>query len=570
MDLKTFTDNFKLLADAPNGIPKLREMILQLAVMGKLVPQDSNDEPASILLEKIAEEKKQLIAEGKIKNTKALPPINLEETPHQIPKEWVWCRLGEIGVIGSSSRVHQKDWTNEGVPFYRAREIVKLSNFGSVNNELFIPEELFITLSKNGTVPEHNDLMITGVGTIGTPYVVKQNDKFYFKDASVLIFKNYFNLSPRFLFYFLKSPCWINAIYAKSMGTTVHTLTISRAIAIPTPLPPLAEQKRIAAKVDELMALCDEIEEQKKRREQISVSMNTACLHELASPEPVTSQKGWSRIRENFQLLYDTPGNVAALRKSILQLAVMGKLVPQDPNDEPASVLFEKIAEEKAKLIKEGKIKKQKPLPKIADDEKPFELPAGWEWARLQEAIDVRDGTHDSPKDAIGPDTYPLVTSKNFYNGTIKFDEARRISAGDHFNISKRSLVERYDILFSMIGGNLGNQVMVDDDRTFSVKNVALFKYYDRKLTSPFFIKKFMEHLALDLQAKAAGGAQPFVSLGFLRNLVIAIPPIEEQRRIVAMVDGLIAICNTLKARLNDAQTIQAQLADAIVEQAVA
>jgi type I restriction enzyme S subunit len=121
-----------------------------------------------------------------------------------------------------------------------------------------------------------------------------------------------------------------------------------------------------------------------------------------------------------------------------------------------------------------------------------------------------------------------------------------------------------------MIGGNLGNQVMVEDDRPFSVKNVALFKYYDKTLTSPYFIKKFTEHLALDLQSRAAGGAQPFVSLGFLRNIVIAIPPIAEQRRIVAKVDELMVLCDALKNRISDAQTTQVQLADAIVERAVA
>ena len=279
--------------------------------------------------------------------------------------------------------------------------------------------------------------------------------------------------------------------------------------------------------------------------------------------------EAWQRITNHFDTLFTTEQSIGQLKQTILQLAVMGKLVPQDPNDEPASVLLGKIAKEKARLIKEGKIKKQKPLPEITDEEKPFELPRGWEWSRLQESIDVRDGTHDSPKDAIGPDTYPLVTSKNFYNGTIKFDETRRISAEDHFDISKRSFVEKYDILFSMIGGNLGNQVMVNDARPFSVKNVALFKYYDRELTSPFFIKNFMEHLALDLQSKAAGGAQPFVSLGFLRKLVIAIPPINEQHRIVAKVDELMTLCDTLKARMNDAQTTQVHLADAIMEQAV-
>ncbi|KXS31342.1 MAG: hypothetical protein AWT59_2544 [Candidatus Gallionella acididurans] len=248
----------------------------------------------------------------------------------------------------------------------------------------------------------------------------------------------------------------------------------------------------------------------------------------------------------------------------------MGKLVPQDPNDEPASALLKRIQAEKGRLIAEGKIKKDKPLPPITDEEKPFELPQGWEWVRLQSVIDVRDGTHDSPKEAAGPDTYPLVTSKDFFDGGINFDTARRIFEADHLEISKRSLVEKYDILFSMIGGNIGNQVMVNDDRPFSVKNVALFKYYDRNLTFPFFIKIYMENLAANLQSTAVGGAQPFVALGALRNLVMALPPIEEQHRIVAKVDELTALCDQLKTRLAAANQLQQKLADVVVEQAVA
>jgi type I restriction enzyme S subunit len=248
---------------------------------------------------------------------------------------------------------------------------------------------------------------------------------------------------------------------------------------------------------------------------------------------------------------------------------VLGKLTQQDHADEPASELLKKIEKEKAQLVKEGKIKKQAPLPEITHDEKPVELPEGWEWVRLNDAIDVRDGTHDTPKEASGENTYPLVTSKNFENGNIKFDEAKRISAEDHFEISKRSNVERFDILFSMIGGNLGNQVMVTDDRPFSIKNVALFKYYNKEYTSPFFVKKIMEHVAIDLQNMAIGGAQPFVSLGFLRNLIIALPPLAEQHRIVSKVDELFAICDALKERLREAQVQKNLLAEAVVEQAL-
>ena len=369
----------------------------------------------------------------------------------------------------------------------------------------------------------------------------------------------------------MKSPYFIWYANESTHGMNLPRMGTDKARLALYPMVSEAEQHRIVAKVNELMALCDQLE---KHQTDSNATHKTLVETLLATLTDAADQsefaKARQRIANHFDTLFTTEQSIDELKQTILQLAVMGKLVPQDPNDQHSSVLLKNIAKEKARLIKEDKIKKQKQLPEISEDEKPFELPMGWEWSRLQEAIDVRDGTHDSPKDAIGPDTYPLVTSKNFYNGTIKFDKARRISAEDHFSISKRSFVERYDILFSMIGGNLGNQVMVDDNRPFSVKNVALFKYYDRELTSPFFIKKFLEHLALDLQSQAAGGAQPFVSLGFLRKLVIAIPPIEEQRRIVAKVDQLMHLCDNLKTRLNDAQTTQVRLADAIVAQAVA
>ncbi|HAS3591593.1 TPA: hypothetical protein I6189_000337 [Vibrio cholerae] len=208
-------------------------------------------------------------------------------------------------------------------------------------------------------------------------------------------------------------------------------------------------------------------------------------------------------------------------------------------------------------------------MPPIADDEKPFELPEGWEWCRFNDAIDVRDGTHDSPKDAIGSDTFPLVTSKNFIDGKIDFDSARQISSEDHYEIAKRSRVDRLDILFSMIGGNIGNQVIVEDERAFSIKNVALFKYYNVEYTYPYFVFLFTQNLAKDLQHKAIGGAQPFVSLGALRNITFALPPANEQKNIVLKVDQLMDICDQLKQRLRESQQTQLKLTDAIVEQAL-
>jgi len=187
----------------------------------------------STLLQRINKERAQLEAGGVCRKSKVTPLVDVDEQPFVLPDGWEWARLGNLGLIGSSSRVHQKDWTDQGVPFYRAREIVKLSQNGFVQNELYISESHYKSLAASGLVPSENDLMVTGVGTIGVPYIVKAEDKFYFKDASVLIFKNYHRLCARFIQLFMSSPCWVEQIHEKSMGTTVHTLTIVRANEVP-------------------------------------------------------------------------------------------------------------------------------------------------------------------------------------------------------------------------------------------------------------------------------------------------------------------------------------------------
>jgi type I restriction enzyme S subunit len=270
-------------------------------------------------------------------------------------------------------------------------------------------------------------------------------------------------------------------------------------------------------------------------------------------------------LEKHFEIALETPDGITRLRELILKLALQGKLVTQDENDESGIILVEKIKIEKQKLIDKGLIKKQKELEKIKDEEIPYYLPKGWVFERLNNVIDVRDGTHDSPKDATGTNTFPLVTSKNFINGIIDFDSARRISEEDHIEISKRSSVEKGDILFSMIGGNLGNQVMVSDDRQFSIKNLALMKFYNKDLTIPFFFKKYTEYLALDIQMKAKGGAQPFVGLGELRNLIIGLPPIEEQKRIVEKIDQLMLLCDKLEAERNSKNKLQLQINSAAI-----
>ncbi len=237
----------------------MKKSVLQYAMEGKLVEQREEEGTAKELLSAIKAEKARLVVEGKLKKEKPLPEIKAEEIPFEIPESWEWVRFGEIVNTVSARRVHQSDWKNNGIPFYRAREIAILADKNYVDNELYISEELYNDLSQSG-IPKPNDLMITAVGTLGKTYIVKENDKFYYKDASVISLQNYGNLCAEYLKAFIESPCMRTQINSNSSGTTVATLTIIRMNHYLIPLPPLAEQKRIVAKIEELLACCGALE----------------------------------------------------------------------------------------------------------------------------------------------------------------------------------------------------------------------------------------------------------------------------------------------------------------------
>jgi phosphoribosylformylglycinamidine synthase len=240
------------------------------------------------------------------------------------------------------------------------------------------------------------------------------------------------------------------------------------------------------------------------------------------------------------------------LKKSILQAAIQGQLVAQDPNDEPASELIKRIQAEKERLISEKKIKKPKVKSEIAvrdglpyeiingierciADELPFEIPESWCWVRLNDYLDVRDGTHDTPKYVVSG--IPLVTSKNLNNGKLDFSNIKYISEEDHKQISLRSGVDVGDILFAMIG-SIGNPVLIKENSNFSIKNIGLFKKYISD-TSMEYVYYMLLKLQDDMRKKASGGVQSFVSLSFLRDYLIPIPPLNEQKRIVQKIEEL-------------------------------
>ena len=273
-------------------------------------------------------------------------------------------------------------------------------------------------------------------------------------------------------------------------------------------LPPLAEQMRIVAKIEKLLPLVDRYAASYRKLEQFNVKF----------PED--------------------------MKKSILQYAIQGKLVEQRPEEGTGEELHQQIQAEKQRLIAEKKIKKEKSLAEITEDEIPFDIPESWKWVRLSDIIDVRDGTHDSPK--YVPMGIPLVTSKNLSNGTIDYGNVKYITQEDADKINARSMVDDDDILFAMIG-SIGNPVLVKKDREFCIKNMALFKKFADTDISMQYMYWFFFYAQYKLKKEASGGVQSFISLSRFREYLVPLPPYEEQIRIANRIEQILPLCERLK-----------------------
>ncbi|MFM2304047.1 MAG: hypothetical protein RLZZ135_1457 [Cyanobacteriota bacterium] len=339
--------HFDVAFAAPDGIKKLRELILTLAMQGKLVPQDPNDEPASELLRSIELEKQRLVKEGKIRQPKPLPEIKAEEAPHVLPNSWKWVRLGEIvSLLGDG--LH-------GTPAYDETGEYFFINGNNLSDGLI---EIKGNTNKV-SIEEYNKykkelnsrtVLVSINGTIG-------NIAFY-NNEKVILGKStcYFNLfepiDKQFTKKLLNSLYFLEYAFSSATGSTIKNVSLKAMREFLVPLPPLAEQRRIVAKIDQLMARCDELEKLRIDRSQRLLTVHTAAIDRLLTAKDSSEfSTAWSFITQHFCKLYSVKENVVELRKTILQLAVMGKLVPQDPNDEPASELLRSIELEKQRLV---------------------------------------------------------------------------------------------------------------------------------------------------------------------------------------------------------------------------
>ena len=556
--------NLNLLATASGGVARLRELILTLAVQGKLVAQDPKDEPASELLKKIRAEKDRLIAAGKIKQGKPLAEIGAVEKPFELPVGWVWQALAEVGAWAIGSGFPHEAQGREGLPILFA----KVSDMNLPGNELEIVrtnhtiddetvERLRINVHQQGTVifPKIGGAIATNKRRILVRPTAIDNNCLGITPSPVI--------STSYLFLLLSSIDF--TVY--QAGTSVPALSQGTLGQIPVGLPPFAEQSRIVTRVEELMRLCDALEAKGQLEATQHAQLVSTLLATLTDSEkPAQLTENWHRIATHFDLLLDRPEAVDALEQTILQLAVRGLLVPQNPQDEPASVLLKKIRTEKDNLVADGKIKRDKPLPQIAEDEQPFPLPSGWEWVRLADVwLSSFYGPRFGNEEYVSEGGIPTIRTTDMSNGQIVLKRPPMVNIPlDKYDAY---LVRKGDLLVTR-SGSIGAMALFNLDMDAVPSAYLIRLRFPELMSSSYCFEYFLSELGqsqLGLNTTAVG--VPNVSASKMAEFVFPLPPLAEQSRIVTRVAQLRRLCADLRQRLSASQSTQAHLAEALVQE---
>ncbi|HEX2950740.1 MAG TPA: restriction endonuclease subunit S [Armatimonadota bacterium] len=551
---------------APDGIQKLRELILTLAMQGKLVPQDPNDQPASELLKEIAAEKQRLVKEGKIKASKPLPEITPEEVPYELPDGWEWVRLGNVGDINPRN-ISADDEDAGFVPMPRI-----YSEYSSVHTfEL----RKWRDIKKGYTHFANGDVGLAKITPCfenakscifqGLPNAIGAGT------TELHIFRNTFGvIYAKFLLAYLKNPKYIATGISKMTGSAGQKRVPTGFFAQnPFPLPPVAEQHRIVDKIDELMARCDELENLRAEREEKRLAVHTAAITRLLEAQQRDSfTDAWQFITRHFGELYAVKENVAELRKAILQLAVMGKIVPQDPTDPPARELLKEIAAEKQRLVKEGKIKASKPLPEIKPEEVPYKLPEGWKWCRVWDVAQlITSGSRDWAK-YLSDSGAIFVTMGNLSRGSyhLRTDSIRYVKPPKDGEGSRTKLEEN-DLLIS-ITGDVGNLGLIPHNfgEAYINQHTCLLRFMP-SCQNRYFPELMRSPLAKRQFDAPQRGIKNSFRLGDVGEMIIPLPPLPEQHRIVAKIDQLMALCDTLEEQIDAATDKQTALLNAVMAQ---
>ncbi|GAA4352902.1 restriction endonuclease subunit S [Variovorax defluvii] len=547
MKLETFFEKFDLFADAPDAVEKMRELVLHLAVHGSLVSQSDDDEPAAELLQSSRLAMAKMMETGKAKKEKPATPVTADEATFALPRGWAWCRLVDAGQFINGLAFKPSDWGNEGRP------IIRIQNLSGRNLDYNRTTGTF----DSSVLVQDGDILVSWSATL---------DAFIWRGEEGVLNQHIFRVLPApladkaFLFWLMK---WVIRQLAESdhaHGLVMSHINRGPFLAHPIPLPPLAEQKRIAAKADELMALCDRLEAQQQELETQRAALARGSLARFAEAAS-TANLGWI-----FHASFSIPPS--DLRKSILALAVQGKLVPQDPNDEPADELMKRSLGERRQLKRTDATQVQ-PIP--TEDGLGYDIPESWRWQRLDDILVFGPTNGYSPKAVdyetpVRSLTLSATTSGRFKSEHYKFIEAEVPANSELWLRDGDILVQR------------GNTIEYVGVAAIYRGQSNCFIYPDLMMklrVSAAFDVRFI-HLAMSheaardfLRARASGtsGSMPKINQTTLRSLPLPIPPLAEQRRIVSKVDELMALVDKLENQLANARSTGASvLAAAVAE----
>ncbi len=563
------------------GISKLRELILELAISGKLCETSLENPDFAKILKNIKNEREQFHKERNVRLQK-FEPLQIKIKEFQYPKNWATVYFEDIIVYITDFQANGSFATlRKNVQYYDEENyaiLVRLTdlrhNLKKSSGFVYTDEKGYNFLSKS--IVNGGELVIAnvgaGVGTILEIPVINKPATLAPNMFMLVLTKAY---DKEFFKYFSKSHRYWEYINEVNVGTGQPKINKREYKSCKIPFPPLEEQHRIVAKVDELMALCDKLENEQFNNLKTHQVLVKTLLETLTQANDVDElHKAWERLSVHFDTLFCTDDSIDQLKQTILQLAVMGKLEKQDPKDEPASELLKKISKAKEKLIKEGKLKKTAPLSKIRPEEMPFNLPVGWEFCRLEElCMLITKGS--SPKwqgvsYTENPNDVLFVTSENVGSYKLLLDSKKYVEL--KFNtIEPKSILKRGDFLMNIVGGSIGRTAIYNIDELANINQaVCLIRMLPEYIDERFFLHFFNSSICVSYMFdKQVDNARPNLSMSNISKFVIPLPSLTEQKRIVEKVESIFGLCDTIKEKILESQALKVLLSKTIVEKAV-
>ncbi|MBP5979542.1 MAG: restriction endonuclease subunit S [Halomonas sp.] len=572
MDAQQFLAEFGHIANAPNGIVKLRELVLQLAISGRLVERAETFQPVQEIIKAANSLRKEYEESLKLRSTRMHPPLS--KIPFMIPEHWEWERLEKLCMY--IQRGKGPKYADKSSTYVVSQKCIQWNGF-DLTPARHVADDSLEKYGKERYLCD-GDLLwnSTGTGTAGRVAIYSAaEEKPAVADSHVTVIR-LANCFPRYFWCVVASP-WvqlrIDPSHSDSLvsGTTQQVeLNTSTVRALPIPLPPLEEQSRIVAKVDELMVLCDQLEAQQQKRRTLQNQLRYATLQAVAaSQSPHELQESWQRLEANFGQLFSVPEDVADLRSLILDVAMHGYLVEQDSQETSAKTLLQQIENKKKEESKKRKLKLQKSLPEMVIEEIPFQIPSQWEWIRLgliAELINGDRGKNYPNKDEYVSKGIPWINTGHIKpDGTLTKTNMNYITRGK-FDSLRSGKIESGDLVYCLRGATFGKTAFVTPYNEGAIASslmivrplvASLNRYFYYYLISPLGRSQIFRF--------DNGTAQPNLSANSVGLFAYPLPPIAEQARIVKKIEQLMQVCDALESQLKRVKDVVHHLAIASV-----